>query len=182
MKEKWKSLGRRKQKKILLIIELVLVFILIPGTYALYKGLMNVNVTTVAGEMISDIEIDQKDSYIENNVPYFYVTVKNYRINGNNTLLTATAFDYTLVISNKDGSNGKFSYVDENGNSSSEYASTLRIENCHLDQTMDSDRFKIYVTRDGNLRTQVDYKVQIEADQATATTTNNTSNTTNNGE
>lgn len=166
MKERWKKLGRKKQKKILLLIELVLVFILIPGSYALYKGLMNVQVTTVAGEMISDIEIDQKDSYIENNTPYFYVTVKNYRVNGNNTLLTATAFDYTLVISNKDGSNGKFSYVTENGVSNNEYVSTLRIENCHLDQTQDTDRFKIYVSRDGNLETQVDYKVQIEASQA----------------
>ena len=167
MKEKWNKLSRKEKKKILLIIELVLVLVLIPGSYALYKGLMNVNVTTVAGEMISDIEIDQKDSYIENNTPYFYVMVKNYRVNGSNTLLTATAFDYTLVISNKDGSNGKFSYVDEEGNSSSEYVSTLRIENCHLDQAQDSDRFKIYVTRDGNLKTKVDYKVQIEADQST---------------
>ena len=167
MKEKWKKLSRKEKKKILLIIELALVLVLIPGSYALYKGLMNVNVTTVAGEMISDIEIDQKDTYIENNTPYFYVTVKNYRVNGNNTLLTATAFDYTLVIRNKDGSNGKFSYVDETGNSSSEYVSNLRIENCHLDQAQDPDRFKIYVTRDGNLKTKVDYIVQIEADQAT---------------
>lgn len=168
MREKWKKLSRKQKKRILLLIELVLVFILLPGSYALYKGLVNVNVTTVAGEMISDIEIDQRDSYIENNVPYFYVTVKNYRQNGTNTLLTATAFDYTLVISNKDGSNGKFSYVDESGNSNNEYVSTLRIENCHLDQSMDSERFKIYVSRDGNLRTQVDYKVQIEADQASS--------------
>lgn len=167
MKEKWKKMSRKQKKTVLVIIQLFLLFVLIPGTYALYKGLVNVNVTTVAGEMISDIEIDQRDSYIENNVPYFYVTVKNYRQNGVNTLLTATAFDYTLIISNKDGSNGKFSYVDENGISNNSYESTLRIENCHLDSSMDSDRFKIYVSRDGNLRTQVDYKVQIEADQST---------------
>ena len=166
MKEKWKKLDKKKKKKILLVVEFVLIFLIIPGTWALYKGLINVNVTTIAGEMISDIEIDQKSSYIENNVPYFYVIVKNYRINGNNTLLTATAFDYDLVISNKDGSNGKFSYVDKNGVSSNGYSSTLRIENCHLDASMDSDRFKIYVSRDGNLATQVDYKVQLDAVQA----------------
>ncbi len=178
MKEKWKKMDKKKKKKILLVIEFVLIFLIIPGTFALYKGLVNVNVTTVAGEMISDIEIIQRDSYIENNVPYFYVVVKNYRINGNQTLLTATAFDYDLVISNKTGSNGKFSYVDENGVSSNGYSSTLRIENCHLDSNMDSNRFKIYVSRDGNLETQVDYKVQIDAVQAV--TENASSNASNN--
>lgn len=180
MKEKWKKMDKKKKKKILLIVEFVLIFLIIPGTYALYKGLVNVNVTTIAGEMISDIEIDQKDSYIENNVPYFYVIVRNYRINGNQTLLTATAFNYTLVISNKDGSNGKFSYVDNNGVSSNGYSSTLRIENCYLDANMDSDRFKIYVSRDGNLETQVDYKVQIDAVQAVReNVSNNSSNNSN---
>ena len=43
---------------------------------------------------------------------------------------------------------------------------------------MDSNRFKIYVSRDGNLETQVDYKVQIDAVQAV--TENASSNASNN--
>ena len=79
MLNKWKKLSRKAKKRVLLLILFALVFVVLPGTFALYKSLLNVQVTTVAGEMISDIEIDSNENYIENNVPYFFVTVKNYR-------------------------------------------------------------------------------------------------------
>ena len=166
MLNKWKKLSRKAKKRVLLLILFALVFVVLPGTFALYKSLLNVQVTTVAGEMISDIEIDSNENYIENNVPYFFVTVKNYRTIGNNTILSNTGFDYTLYVDNKDGSNGKFYYLSDDGTYNNTPVSSLVIENGHLESDVDSTRYKVFVTRDGNLRTTVDYKVRLEANQS----------------
>lgn len=166
MKEKWNKLSYKSKKRVLTLILLFLILVLVPGTLAFYKGFVNVYVTTVAGEMISDIEVDQNENYVENNVPYFYVTVKNYRENENTTILTATAFDYKLIVENKEGSNGLFRYEDNKGNKTVDSVEVLEIPSQHLKSTKDSNKYKVYVTSPDTKKSTVDYTVRLEAEQA----------------
>ncbi len=166
MKDRWNKLSNKGKKRVLLIALFLLILVIVPGTYAFYKGIVNVSVTTVAGEMISDIEIDTNENYVENNIPYFYVIVKNFRVNGNVTLLSATAFDYELHIDNKEGSNGLFTYADNKGNKIEEPTSSLIIPNGHLNSEKDSNKYKIYVRTDGTKKTTVNYTVRLESNQS----------------
>lgn len=165
MKDKWNKLSNKSKKRVLLLTLFFLILIIVPSTYAFYKGFVDVSVTTVAGEMISDIEIDANENYVENNIPYFYVIVKNYRVNGNVTLLSATAFDYKIIIDNKEGSNGLFTYADNKGNKIDVPTASLVIPNGHLNEDKSSYKYKVYVRTEGTKRATVDYKVRLEADQ-----------------
>lgn len=155
------------QKKMLGIVILLigLAIIIIPASYALYQGKMNINITTTTGGIMCDIIVDTNDDYIENNEPYFFITVNNFRENSGKILLTATDISYNLVIENQNGSNGLFRYVDEDGNTNNNPEERVVISNQYIGKTKTSKRYKVYVSSQTNLKYKVNFNVKLEANQ-----------------
>lgn len=156
----------RKRKQMFLIYMFLIIFVLIlPVSYAIYKGQMNVNITSTTGGLICDVVLDTNENYIENNESFFFVTVNNYKVENGKTILTSTDVNYDLVIENKESSAGLFRYVDDLGNTNSTGESSITISDQYLGKTKSSRKYKVYVTTNTNLKTNVDFKVRLDAKQ-----------------
>ncbi len=156
----------KRAKKIYVIGALLLAIITATTlSYALYQREVDVDVTTISGEMICDIEVDTNDNYIENNEAYFYIYVKNFENRDGINYLSATDVDYTITIENTGSDQGLFRYVDEEGNSSEEGVETLTIENSIGNDEEMTKRIRIYVSGTNDLEQNVDFKVSLDAVQ-----------------
>lgn len=137
-------------------------FIVMKTSYARYVSNMNINVTSTTGEMICDLEVDN-NSYFENNIPYFIITIKNY--NSNNEV-TSTDIEYVLTITNETNSNGLFYYIDEDdGSTNGEYESSLTISNLTFDKNKSSKRIKVFVKVQSSQHETVNFNVNLNAVQ-----------------
>ena len=93
------------KKYVITFFMIIILLIFTNIVYASYINNISVKYSTISGEMICNIDVDQKDSYVVNGIPYVIVTVKNYDKNNN---ITSVDIDYSLTIKNKDGYNGNY--------------------------------------------------------------------------
>ncbi len=134
-------------------------------SFSRYVSNKNININSVSGNMKCLINIDSKSSYIENNKAYFLVTVTNY----DGDIISGVDVDYKLTISNKNGSNGVYYYIDSDGNKSSssdEYVSSLTtpVYSFKHDKKYET-QFKVFVKNTSGLKEKVDFNVDLDAVQ-----------------
>lgn len=139
--------------------------VVVQESYSRYSTKFDVNVKTTTGEMVCNVEIDSDPSYIENNIAYFKIIVKNTKDDGT---ITATDVNYKITISNKDGSNGIFYYIDSDGIKSSdseEFLPTITSMEYSFGKTSEERIFKVFVKVPTNLKETVSYNINLEAIQ-----------------
>lgn len=157
-----------KKHKIVGLCSILLLILLIsvPISYAKYKSNMDVSIKTVAGEMIYDIRAEQNDSYVDNNVKYFYVYIDNFKVADGVKYLNSTECEYTLTISNVDSSTGLYRYISEkDGSSSGEEFQENLVYHGTLSTTEETQRLKVYVKSSVNLKSDVKYSISIDVVQ-----------------
>ena len=107
-------------KKIIYLISTLIIFVtigIINVAYSKYGSNYELNVNTSSGEMLIDATIDDDETYLENGLRYFLLTVSNHKDNKT----TSTAIDYKITIKNQEeNTNGNFRYVNEEGNTTEE--------------------------------------------------------------
>lgn len=139
--------------------------LLLSVSYAVYQSSNILSVTTTAGNIIAQATVDTNDHYIENNEAYFMITVDNFKIENDETIVSDMTIDYTLTIKNKNGSSGLFRYVDDDGNTNTTPEETLIIHR-RLEKGQRTHQFRVFVTSDTNVKTNVDFSVALDAVQA----------------
>ncbi len=157
-----------KEKRRLLLYAGLLVIIIcacvLQYSYSMYQSKMDVTITTTTGDIICDVSVDTNENYIENNKAFFYVIIRNYKTVNKVEQVSAVDVDYTLTITNKENSVGLFQYIDEDGNSNEKGESSVTI-NSSISRNRKTKRYKVYVTTDTNLKTDVNFKVNLDAHQ-----------------
>ena len=106
------------KKYVITFFMIIILLIFTNIVYASYINNISVKYSTISGEMICNIDVDQKDSYVVNGIPYVIVTVKNYDKNNN---ITSVDIDYSLTIKNKDGYNGTYIWQKINDDDNTKY-------------------------------------------------------------
>ncbi|MBQ6476918.1 MAG: hypothetical protein IJI43_00555 [Bacilli bacterium] len=146
-------------KKVLYtIVGAILVGIVLPITFSIYKANVEVNVITKTGKSACDFEIDTNDNYVDKQGKYFYVNVTNYEKDKNNIYLTDTDLDYKLTISNKDKSNMNYAYQNiENDR--------LEIRGEFSKEEKENNKYKIYIINNNVSRTKANINIKLEANQ-----------------
>lgn len=163
---KLKKFQNSKRKKIYTIsfLSVALGICLIQVAYSRYMADVNMNAAATSGEMICDVEIDSDSSYIENNIAYFKIIVSNALT----SKVSDTDVEYKLTISNKDGSNGLYYFVDSLGqvsDSNGEYHETLKTGTYTFNKERQEMVFKVYVKVPSNIRETVNFDVLVESVQ-----------------
>lgn len=136
-------------------------------TYSRYRSDVDVAVQSTTGEMVCTLTVDTDETYIRNNTAYFKIRVKNYK----EDVITATNVSYHLTITNEDGSNGTYYYIDSEGNTSSptgDYTSSITSQEFKFGTAAEEREFTVYVKVPSNLREQVNFKVDLDAIQIEA--------------
>ena len=138
------------KKHIILFFMIVVTLIFANIVYASYVNNISVKYSTISGEMICNIDVDQNDSYVVNGIPYVIVTVKNYDMDNN---ITSVDIDYNLTIKNKNGYNGTYIWqkindvdntkYDEGSNSYSEQVITKTYSLGNKNK--EEEKFKIFI-------------------------------------
>ena len=141
-------------KYILVIIFLLLVM---PYTYSKFTGKELLKSNSNTGEIIYDIKLIQNDNYIENGISYFYIDLKNYKEENNNTYINYIPSKYIINVYN-DKSNGIYST-----NIDGKYTDKLTITN-ELKTKLYEDKIKVFVKSNNN-EEKVNYKVSIDVEQ-----------------
>ena len=155
-------------KKIIYLISTLIIFVtigIINVAYSKYGSNYELNVNTSSGEMLIDATIDDDETYLENGLRYFLLTVSNHKDNKT----TSTAIDYKITIKNQEeNTNGNFRYVNEEGNTSEElnsFQKELIIDKNSFTTTEDETTFKIYIMTDSGLTEEVKYEITLDAIQ-----------------
>ena len=154
-----------KRRVIISVVIFSITILLLPISYAIYQNTVNVSVVTTTGDIICNLSVDTDETYIENNEAFFLITVDNFKTENDKTVITSTDIDYTLTIENTGNTVGLFRYVDEEGNTNTDAEETVTITK-RMGKDKTSQQFKAFVTTDTNLKTDVDFKVKLNAHQA----------------
>lgn len=91
----------------------------------------------------------------------FYISVKN----ADSTGITDSDFDYSIKLTNKSSSNGLYKYIDDSGNDSGDYASSLDITGSLDNKVAKTVKYKVYVKASTNLKTVVNYDINYDVVQ-----------------
>ncbi len=117
---------------------------------------------TTLGEVVYS-EVDEEESYVENNIPYFFVNVSNTADNK----LVSPGSKYTVKVENQEGyTNGMFYFVDSFGNASSEekeYKESITSSEYTFANEKDENTFKVYVKTGEENNRKVRYIVTISS-------------------
>lgn len=152
--------------KIYVVVAILLLSIMaLPVAYGAYHNVVDFSVITTTGDIVCNLSVDTSDTYIENNEAFFLITVDNFKTEGGQTIVTSTDIDYTLTVENTGSDIGLFRYVDDDGNTNEVAEESLTIQR-RIGKDKTSQQFKVYVTADTNLETDVDFKVKVDALQA----------------
>lgn len=158
----------KNHKKAIYPVIILILFMtigLINVAYSKYGSNFEVTVNSQSGKMIIEATVDDKEEYLENGLKYFNIIVKNH----NENEVTAMDINYTIKITNQeDSTNGRFYYVDQNGNTNEElttYQKELIIDNYSFSTTEETMIFKIYVKVDSGLTEDVKYNIVLDAEQ-----------------
>lgn len=145
-----------------IVVLVAITLIVMKKSYARYVSDMDIHINSTTGEMICDLEVDN-NSYFENNIPYFIITIKNY--NSNNEV-TATDVEYVLNITNETNSNGLFYYIaEDDGSTNGKYEPSLAITNLTFDKNKSTKRIKVYVKVQSSQHEIVNFNVNLDAIQ-----------------
>ncbi|MGN1336867.1 MAG: hypothetical protein ACI4WW_00125 [Candidatus Coprovivens sp.] len=157
-----------KNKNIIYLISTLLIFItigIINVAYSKYGSNYEMKINTASGEMIIDAVVDDNETYLENGLRYFTLTVSNHKDNK----VTSANIDYKITIKNQEGlNNGRFHYVDSNGNTNTElngFQKELVIDNYSFTTNQETIMFKIYIMTDSGLTEDVKYEIILDAVQ-----------------
>ncbi len=149
------------KKKIIVFSLILTITLLLPLAYSAYQSKINVSNETTVGKLRYDVSVDSKESYVENNIPFFYISVKN----ADSTGITDSDFDYSIKLTNKSSSNGLYKYIDDSGNDSGDYASSLDITGSLDNKVTKTVKYKVYVKASTNLKTVVNYDINYDVVQ-----------------
>ena len=151
-----------KLKMAIVLLIIVSIIVIVPATFTMYRETTQVSVSTKSGELIYDVELDDDETYLDNdkNAPYFFITIKNSKDN----YLTDVNFDYELVIKNKDGSPGLFSYINDS-NVETTPVSTLTLNGTFVKTLQQSKTYKVYIRSSESAESTVEYDVDYEITQ-----------------
>jgi hypothetical protein len=151
-----------KLKMAIALLIIISIIVIVPATFTMYRETTKVSVSTKSGELIYDVILDSDESYLDDdkNAPYFLVTVKNNK----NNFLTDVNFDYELVIKNKDGSTGLFSYINDN-NVETTPVNTLTLNGSFVRALEQSKTYKVYIRSSESSESTVEYDVDYEITQ-----------------
>ncbi len=153
------------RKKSLIILFVTILILGLPVSYAAYQSRSDVLVSSTTGDIICHLKVDTDDNYIENNEPYFFITVSNFETRNGKTIVSSVAVDYTITIENQDGSIGLFRYLDEDGNTNSKGEEKVVLKK-RIGNSKSSQKIKVYTTADTNLKSEVKFNVKLDAVQA----------------
>ncbi len=131
-------------KGILFVVVVVLFFFLLKGCASFF----------IKKEVKYQMDIDKTVSYTEDGLAYFFIHLKNYDDTG------ASSFDYKIMIQNEENSNGMFSYIDENGNTSVKDASIMITGT--TGKKKEEKTYTVYIYPNGDSSKAVHYKVEYE--------------------
>lgn len=153
------------QKKIVIGVVISIAILLLPVSYSIYEGQRKVAVLTTTGDIICELSVDTDDTYIENNEAFFMISIDNFKTEDGQTIVTSSDIDYTLTIENTGSNTGLFRYVDDDGNTNTTGQERVEVTR-RIGKNKTTQQFKVYVTTDTNLETDVDFKVRVNAVQA----------------
>lgn len=145
-------------KKILYIVVLIiLVGIILPLTFSIYKSDVDVKAVTTTGRLICNFDIDTKDDYIDEFGKYFYLNVYNYE-EKDQIYITDTNIEYKLTITDKNKNNILFNYKDQK-------EKQLQIQGIFNNTNKDNIKYKIYINNNDIKKVKVNLNVKLEAYQ-----------------
>lgn len=161
------------KKKVIIYILLITLtsFITIKETYAYFTTNFKVNVSSTSSNVICDAVISDVSPSEKSKLGYseFKVTVKNY---DESNELTRENINYTLVIENKNNSNGEFGYnnIFSNGNGLPQNVNIGEddiqiVGQMSNDSTIDNE-YIIQVKTPSGTTENVSYKVMLKCSQA----------------
>ncbi len=153
------------RKKIVIGVVISIAILLLPVSYSIYEGQRKVAVLTTTGDIICELSVDTDDTYIENNEAFFMISIDNFKTEDGQTIVTSSDIDYTLTIENTGSNTGLFRYVDDDGNTNTTGQERVEVTR-RIGKNKTTQQFKVYVTTDTNLETDVDFKVRVNAVQA----------------
>ena len=153
------------RKKIVIGVVISIAILLLPVSYSIYEGQRKVAVLTTTGDIICELSVDTDDTYIENNEAFFMISIDNFKTEDGQTIVTSSYIDYTLTIENTGSNTGLFRYVDDDGNTNTTGQERVEVTR-RIGKNKTTQQFKVYVTTDTNLETDVDFKVRVNAVQA----------------
>ncbi len=154
-----------KKKIILGIIVISILIITISSSYSIYQNSVSASVLTTTGDIICELSVDTSDKYIENNEAYFIITINNFKTSDGELMITSSDIDYTLTIENTGTNQGLFRYIDDDGNTNTTPEESVSVER-RIEKDKTTQQFKVFVTTDTNLKTDIDFKVKVNAVQA----------------
>lgn len=169
-----KSLNKLNNVKIKLIILIITAIILISCitaiTFARYAKEVDVNYKTTTGEMICEFELEQDASYVENDVQYFLIKVKNYRQAEDDTItLTDIEETYSLTIQDKNNTGGLYYWTRvDNEDCGTEYSNSITTNTYSFGNLQQEEvTFKVYVKLDNSVTEDksLDIDVCLNAEQ-----------------
>lgn len=146
------------KKFLYLVVLIILVGIIIPISFSIYKSQVDVNVVTKTGKMICDFSIDTKKDYIDDKGKFFYINVYNYEKEKDVVNLTDTKVSYKLLVSDKNNNKLSFNYKDI---SKSQLEITGNFDNTETDIV----KYKVYINNLDTKKIQVNLNVKLEAFQ-----------------
>ena len=161
IKTKVKTIKFKTILSVVLYCTVLILAITLYQTYSAFRMSNSGNLLADTSGLICDISLDTSAEYVENDEAYFLLNIQNYRGN----LTNGVAIGYKITITNQNGSNGLFRYVDSDGNSNDEYVATLEIPEHTFSTEKETETIKIYVKSSTNIEETVNYNVKLDAYQ-----------------
>ena len=145
-------------KKILYIaVLIILVGIILPLTFSIYKSKLDVQVVTTTGRLICNFDIDTNNNYVDEFGKYFYLNVYNYE-EKDKVYITDTNIEYKLTITDKNKNNILFKYKDIS-------TKNLEIQGIFNSKDKDIIKYKVYINNNDYKKVKVNLNVKLEAFQ-----------------
>jgi len=157
IKTKVKSVKFKTILSVVLYCTVLVLAITLYQTYSAFRMSNSGNLFADTSGLICDISLDTNAEYVEDDIAYFFINVQNYRGN----LTNDVDIGYKITITNQNGSNGVFKYVDSDGNSNDKYVATLNIPEHTFSTEKETETIKIYVRSSTNTEETVNYNVKL---------------------
>ena len=146
-----------------LIFFLFLTYSIVNISYSNYRNDIDVNINSKSADLICDVEIDNPGTYISNDGwAYFKVIIKNYDESGN---VTKVPMQYNLTVSNNNGSNAIYRYLDASGNSN-DFINTFTTRNYKFSsEEKESQVINVEVRTDSMASENVNFAIDLNCYQ-----------------
>lgn len=157
------------KRKRLITASILLVFAIIPTliyvneSYSKYKKGVNITTSTTTAELICDATLDNPGTYVsDKGFAYFKVIAKNYDSNNN---ITKVPIEYHLNITNQEGYEASYRYLDASGYKSSFLQDQTTNDYTFSTTSKQSQEFIVEVRTDSTSIEEVDFSVNLSCYQ-----------------